>query len=105
MMPSTTDLAAAAQDPEAFLQVHALAMSFRRASCPSWASFSSSYSPFNLPSLSAERFRKTMHVEVENMHDEPRDDISSIRRDLGTLSSQISGQEEKGSELTTRRWA
>jgi hypothetical protein len=36
------------------------------------------------------------------MHDELRDDISSIRRDLGTLSSQISGQEEKGSELTGR---
>jgi DNA repair exonuclease SbcCD ATPase subunit len=49
-----------------------------------------------------ERFRKTMHVKVENMHDELRDDISSIRRDLGTLSSQISGQEEKGSELTGR---
>jgi chromosome segregation ATPase len=49
-----------------------------------------------------ERFRKTMHVKVENMHDELRDDISSIKRDLGTLSSQISGQEEKGSELTGR---
>ncbi|KIW68023.1 hypothetical protein PV04_03998 [Phialophora macrospora] len=47
-----------------------------------------------------ERFRKTMHVKVENMHDELRDNISTIKRDLDALGSQISGQGETYSKLT-----
>ncbi|EXJ61056.1 hypothetical protein A1O7_05209 [Cladophialophora yegresii CBS 114405] len=49
-----------------------------------------------------ERLRKTMHLKVENMHGEVRDDLSSIKTDLGTLSSQVSGQIEEHFKLTTR---
>ncbi|ETI24104.1 hypothetical protein G647_03473 [Cladophialophora carrionii CBS 160.54] len=49
-----------------------------------------------------ERLRKSMHLKVENMHGELRDDLSTIKTDLGTLSFQVLGQGEDQSKLTTR---